>query len=100
MTHRNLALEIPRRLERDADHDQQRGAAEREGLEHGVAGHRKHDREHGDKTEEERADEGNAVENLLDVIGRRLAGTVAEDGAAVLPECCSPPSTGLKEIEL
>lgn len=70
MTHHNLAFKVSGRLKRDADHDQQRGTAERECLKYSISCHRKHDREHGDKTEKERADESDTIENLLDVVCR------------------------------
>ena len=79
--HDQVRLELAHRVERDADRDQQRGAAEEEGdvelALHDVG----HDRDRG---HEQRAAEGDALEDPLDVLGGGLAGADAGDEAAGL----------------
>src|SRR3954469_21084263 len=83
-----LALDLLRRIESDADEDEHRGAAEREGLTGaGTASwqeRERDDRQHRDRRQVERAGQGEARQDVLEVLRRRSARPDAGDEAAVL----------------
>src|SRR5882724_10152921 len=80
-SHHQLRLELLHGFERDADHDQDRGAAEEEVL----VGARYQDRwQRGDGGEEQRAGERQASEDAVEEFGGRAPRAHAGDEAAVL----------------
>ena len=84
MTHGHLGFQLACGLKRDADDDQQRGAAERDTAELTAGDDVGDERESGHDAKEERADERDSAEHLVDVVGSGLAGTDTRDEAAVL----------------
>src|SRR6267143_5565092 len=76
-----VALDLLHRIEGDADHDQQRGAAE---LERHVVPGDQDAGQHADRGDVDRAAEGDAREHVVDVIGGLLAGPDSRDVPAVL----------------
>src|SRR5882724_2017866 len=76
-----VRLDLGHRIERDRDHDQQAGAAEVE--RHAATGDQQLGQD-ADRRQVERADHGQAIEDVFQVLGRVLAGTDAGHEAAVL----------------
>src|SRR6478752_8035765 len=80
-----LALDLLDRVEPHTDHDQHRGAAEREVLVLAAAGEAEEEvRQHGDDAQVQRTGEGDPREHVLEVLGRRTAGPDAGDEPAEL----------------
>ena len=83
MTHGHLRLDLTVGFENDAHHDDDRRSAERQTRE-GAAGADVDDhREHRHDRQKERADEGDAVEDLRNVLSSRTAGTDTGNGTAL-----------------
>src|SRR6266568_9607670 len=78
-----VALDLLDRVERDAHHDEERRPAEIEGHAELVDEER---RQHADRGDVDRAAKGDAREDVVDVVGRRLARPDARDVAPVLLE--------------
>src|SRR4051812_2499166 len=87
VAHHHLRLHLTHRVERDADDDDHGGAAERarRGLRE-VEVVDEDARQHGDEREVDRAGQGQAREDAVEVLGGRRSRTNAWDVAAVLPQ--------------
>ncbi len=85
VAHEQLGFHLTHRVERDADDDEDRGAAEVE-LTRSDMGLEQHPRQHGDGRQEERAGERQPREDPVEELGRRAAGAHAGHEPAVLLE--------------
>ena len=83
MTHHYLALEGSYSFKRNTDYDEDRCTAEADTAERGND-KRQNDREYRDDTKEDRADQGDLVERVVNEIGSGLARTITGDSAVVL----------------
>jgi hypothetical protein len=83
VAHHQLRLELLHRVQRDADHDQQRGAAEVEAL-RGAGGGDDDGRQRGHRRQVERAGQRQAGQDAVQELGRRPAWPHPRDEAAVL----------------
>ncbi len=84
MPHQQLGFNLLHRIERNADHDEQRGAAKPESLHAGCP--LQQAREHRDQRQEDGTKPGDAVEHLGDVVRGGLAWADARDEPAVLAD--------------
>ena len=83
MTHHDLALESSYCLKGNTDNDEDRSTADADTAERGNH-KRQNDREYRDDTKEDRADQGDLVERVVNKIGSGLARTITGDSAVVL----------------
>ena len=84
MMGRQLGLDLASGFQQNANYDDDGVAAERQSTEVTAGDDISDHRNHSDCTEEDRTDQSDAVQDLGDVISRRLAGTDTGDEAAVL----------------
>ena len=82
MPHQKLGLDLMYGVERDADDDQDRRAAEIEALDPHDGGHEVGDQ--GDDRQKDGPAQRDALHHLRDVVRRRLTGPDAQDEPAVL----------------
>ena len=83
MTHHDLALKSSYGLKCNTDNDEDRCTADVNTTERRNA-QRQNDREYRDDAKEDRADQGDLVERVVNEIGSGLARTITGDSAVVL----------------
>ena len=84
MAHHHLALDLLDSLQSNADHDHDGSAADGQAVDAGQLTEHRGEQSH--NAQEQSTDEGDLVQHTLDEISSGLAGTLAGDGAAVLPQ--------------
>ena len=83
MTHHHLRFQIADGIQRDTNHNENRGAAQRNIDSAEVSDQNRKDR---DDTQEQSAHQGNARENLGNEIRSRFSGTDSRNRTAVFPQ--------------
>ena len=86
MAQGELSLQLSCRLKRNAHHNQNGGAAERDRRDLAAADDIDDDREHCDNAQEQSAHQSDLIQDLLDIIRSGATGADAQDKAAVLLE--------------